>query len=1456
MPRNDTSNPDDPMLGEPDDDLEVTLGIDQLQRFLSADDPDVRTYAASTLAGEAADRPREVCSAVPALIDRLEDEPSVRANATAALAAIATEHPAEVAAGVPALTDRLEGSTAVRVDAVDALAAISDAEPAALLESVEALAAVVSAEEEDQDDHEDEDAFVCRRATAALAAVADADPGAVRPVAASIAAVAHHEDEMVREHAVRALRAVAESDPTALAATTDAATPLLERLDDYGAIRADAMAALRALAVQDDPTPIAVEPVAERLDDENRSVREDAAHTLLAVAAETPARASTALDPLTAALADAPSIREPTIHALRHVATADPALSGLESSVPPVTDRLTDVQTAVRTDAAATLRAVADERPATVQSSVGALAAVLEDDVIETREHAAAAIEAVAEEHPDAVAPVVADLAARLDDEDEDGDGDGDGDEDEDEDEASVRANVARALAAVAAVDPDAVRAVVPSLTACLDEPNESVRRPTAHALGAIARDGAVDQGVVERSLAQLETGRGDEIDTWQQGHAARSLAEVAEAQVAGVHPAVRSLSTRLAADDVAVRRAASRDLAGVATERPRDVRSAVEPLAASLEDDDASVRNNAAIALRRLGEAYPEDVRSALGALFGAVDDPDRTVRTNVVAALTTIGPDGDRVRSPARALAVAETTADDASIRTGALEALGVLLPETGDETIAVVDAVLDRLADDCRPAERSAALEALETILTRPIETDPTPTEAVLDQFDDGSGARTTALARSLADLARVDTAIVEPLASSLLERLADAERLERQAHLRTLSAVADGSDRAVVALLLDRPGDRPMEAVAADLATLAVVEPGAVSQDADAVADLLEHETPAVRGYATLSLATVAVLENDSTLETEFDAVEDRLVDAASLVAGGETPTHTDAINNQLSGLGRRVDGDPWAAGTAVLALSVLADCSERLRPTAISKIAAGLAVDSPVVRVTTARTLAAVAEDDDGGFESSASALVDALEDEDDSVRAFAIRALSALAPRGDVNLAAARDTLVARLADPDSRVREQACHGLGFVGVEPSILEPLGADPVPAVAEAAVRAQNRATSAHEPIDDHDEWGDWSAARADAARTGAVPDGNPLSSAVDVQWRFDPDVRTTAPTVVGDTVYVGTGSGRVLAISLETGDERWGYQTDGIVTGPPAVVADEVYAASADGTMYALERETGERSWQYRLDATCRVAPAVADGTVYAADDDGSVYALEAESGRVEWTFATDETVAVAEVAVTGGGVFAGTTDGVVRRIDGKSGSLEWTRDLRAAVDVEDDGGRGGDEDANAEETSYLAATDDLVVATDGDSLYALEAADGAIRWRFDTGGALEAPAVARGTVYVASADLSVYAVDLASGVERFRFDTGGATPTAPAVVDGTCCVGTDEGVIYALDATDGAARWRYDTETGAALEGLTVASGLLCTAGPGGIAALGDDQSSWADRIGFSGLFTRFGANQ
>ena len=53
----------------------------------------------------------------------------------------------------------------------------------------------------------------------------------------------------------------------------------------------------------------------------------------------------------------------------------------------------------------------------------------------------------------------------------------------------------------------------------------------------------------------------------------------------------------------------------------------------------------------------------------------------------------------------------------------------------------------------------------------------------------------------------------------------------------------------------------------------------------------------------------------------------------------------------------------------------------------------------------------------------------------------------------------------------------------------------------------------------------------------------------------------------------------------------------------------------------------------------------------------------------------------------------------------------------------------------------------------VYVGSDDQHLYALDAATGAKRWSFGTGGGLEAaPTVAGGAVYVGSKDGSLYAV--------------------------------------------------------------------------------------------------------
>lgn len=122
------------------------------------------------------------------------------------------------------------------------------------------------------------------------------------------------------------------------------------------------------------------------------------------------------------------------------------------------------------------------------------------------------------------------------------------------------------------------------------------------------------------------------------------------------------------------------------------------------------------------------------------------------------------------------------------------------------------------------------------------------------------------------------------------------------------------------------------------------------------------------------------------------------------------------------------------------------------------------------------------------------------------------------------------------------------------------------------------------------------------------------------------------------------------------------------------------------------------------------------------------------------------------------------------------------------------------------------------------------TFYALDAASGALAWKFATQGErrytarhihgalpagesmpdpfdvfLSSPAVVDGVVYFGGGDGNVYALDAADGTPRWRFATGDVVHASPTVVDGTVYVGSWDSCFYALDARTGAQRWRLKT---------------------------------------------------
>jgi outer membrane protein assembly factor BamB len=124
-------------------------------------------------------------------------------------------------------------------------------------------------------------------------------------------------------------------------------------------------------------------------------------------------------------------------------------------------------------------------------------------------------------------------------------------------------------------------------------------------------------------------------------------------------------------------------------------------------------------------------------------------------------------------------------------------------------------------------------------------------------------------------------------------------------------------------------------------------------------------------------------------------------------------------------------------------------------------------------------------------------------------------------------------------------------------------------------------------------------------------------------------------------------------------------------------------------------------------------------------------------------------------------------------------------------------------------------------------------LYALDAATGAERWRFD-GAQLNSVAAVGGLVYVTDAEPGaplgapatlLRALDTATGRERWHAEILDATD--PVIEDGVAVVGTADGFIVSLDALSGEERWRFQVTTRGAAHAPALAAGVAYVGGDG-----------------------------
>lgn len=130
------------------------------------------------------------------------------------------------------------------------------------------------------------------------------------------------------------------------------------------------------------------------------------------------------------------------------------------------------------------------------------------------------------------------------------------------------------------------------------------------------------------------------------------------------------------------------------------------------------------------------------------------------------------------------------------------------------------------------------------------------------------------------------------------------------------------------------------------------------------------------------------------------------------------------------------------------------------------------------------------------------------------------------------------------------------------------------------------------------------------------------------------WGREVGAQHNRASVEGDNLYVPLDDGRLLALDVRTGTERWvrrlaTVRPSAAGTAAPAVsevlaYPDRLFLGAADGRFYCLNASDGSLAWRFRIGAVLRGRPVGAETKVFATSMDNVVRAFDRGDGRLLW----------------------------------------------------------------------------------------------------------------------------------------------------------------------------------------------------------------------------------------
>ena len=322
-------------------------------------------------------------------------------------------------------------------------------------------------------------------------------------------------------------------------------------------------------------------------------------------------------------------------------------------------------------------------------------------------------------------------------------------------------------------------------------------------------------------------------------------------------------------------------------------------------------------------------------------------------------------------------------------------------------------------------------------------------------------------------------------------------------------------------------------------------------------------------------------------------------------------------------------------------------------------------------------------------------------------------------------------------------------------------------------------------------------------------TSAAP---PASAAAPVQvWTARAGRRLTGRVTLDQgTIYAAGVDRKVYALDLESGAIRWSSRLSGIVGGGVLVSGDTVYAASSrpQGRVYALDRTLGRQLWRTGTGPVS--APlALVGGVLLVPTQRGELVALDPRDGSRRWHRRVG-TARIAPISWGDGELIVATTDSIFR-LNASDGAVR--RRVRSPGTVL---------------SPWLVRSDGLVAGTTDSLVVAFDGATLEPRWRVRLDApVLDSPAAGGDTIYAATRRGTLYRIVTDSAARAERIVELDWPVTAPVtIVHREILLGGADGVLRAL-RSDGAELWRVQLWQPIELGPLPLPDGLLAIGGEG-----------------------------